>query len=621
MGSDEDTRSLIAYLQLTHPLADQARKDILGQIVLHTLVDADKPLGLGALRAAVASQYDLAIHAGDISAAVSLLRQKNRVEQYGSGFRLTGSERAVLSKARQDFEAIRSEAERAWLDSVASTWKIDDLEKRRALLTALREFLSQACTSYARDFLLAYKGDYAETEKDFVRLIRTLSQQYSRSIKELEIRRVLESELVNLFRNANEAQAKYLYSLFFGSLAMAYLGLPEDMRNAGDAELHKTRLYIDSNVIFSLLGCHLARDEMAIREMMRLSVSLNVSVCVSRITLNEMKRVLSDARERINEILRFGHSLEPAVTHALGPCESNPFVRKFFGQPNTSIQSWDEFYSTYSLGRLEEWLSEKRIVVVEDEEQYEELRQSAEYPNLLSLVEEAAAEGKGKGTEAVRHDAYLILRVMSIRSDEPSSGLFGARTWLISTDRHLPTTRDLDLKVPVVIWPDRWLQLVWPFVSPSALRSLDRVFGALISSAFTTVDYGSFPAFAYGEWVKEVKDPNLVRRIVGTIRVNLISRGLRDQDVTAQQHKDEVTAAVQSCLAHERATMMEQQRLIHQLQEELRRLREEVAPAPSEDKPQKTMSKPSQRRTGCLAVSCVCCAIALLLSLVIWHVH
>jgi hypothetical protein len=402
-----------------------------------------------------------------------------------AGLQLT--RRAEMDNSVRHAEAMRRDAVDAW---------ISDLAQKHAALTQsdLRD-LELDLTTYVVGLICVHGAEcvallYQDGKQVAEWLERVRSQipdglparaNYVEAIRAVELPAFLQS---------SDAKRKaYIGGLLNSAFLIHMLHLDPQCSAIVRAQLGGGVLYLDTNVIYRLLGLKGPEKFLAAKRLIEISRELNYEPVVSPRTVTEFKQSL-----RHNARILFDMPILPdeLLDVAIQATSDDDFVHTYY-QHRKQRSSWvtPELFIDY-YDQLEDLLSSCfQISVTKEPEtvQIEDRELSAQVSKLTTSLEHSRRDKFGDDDpplphdEVLRHDAYHRLLVLKLRGAEQSK-FSDTRYWFLTCDSKLPRydrfVRGGDAGVPFCALTGQWLQVLRPFLPRH--EDFDQVLAASVTS-------------------------------------------------------------------------------------------------------------------------------------------
>jgi predicted nucleic acid-binding protein len=307
----------------------------------------------------------------------------------------------------------------------------------------------------------------------------------TRILQNINIKEAAMATLLELMQSPDEEFIEYLFVMRQNFLCIEVLNLDPDCRIVQKEEFSKKQLFLDTNVILSLVIS--SEDQWQIRKLVENSIMLGCRVFVTKRTLKEYA-VLFDRTKSTLEALR-------ATPNQLAMA-TNPFIRSY-GKllANNEASSIDEFMGKYS--DLTKILVSFGVEIYEKE--HDEIPKLPSYDGLVREIQLCfyRLRDKPKSDEVAKHDAFHLLLMKELREPNKAS-LLGPDSWFLTcdltlplTDKYLRTEFDFSDKTSPIMIPSIWNEIISPFlVGIVTQKDLIEVFKSFISSDFTPTSEG-----------------------------------------------------------------------------------------------------------------------------------
>jgi hypothetical protein len=323
-------------------------------------------------------------------------------------------------------------------------------------------------------------------------------------ISDSTLRGAMKRGFSNFFQKLDKETSKFLFDVAENIFLLEVLNLDPECQCLQRIEFSKIFLFLDTNVIMSLLSAHDPRRHNIASEFVEICKSLGINLFVTSQTLTEYNHVLDSSDAAFKSIKIPAHLLEDYI---------DPFISSFAQEAKLNpSETWEGYYLRMRRlgGDVENRFNVKRYTT-----DWKEIYQKEFFEEVAEKVSKCAEihRGGGKKKEVADHDAYHIILVRELRKGQKET-IFGPTTWFASLDYSLLCVDRLvdkyyEEKTPATMNCDVWIQMMAPFLSRD-LRKYDasEVFSRIISSQFWVardrVNYENLKVIQ-GDWLNYSK--------------------------------------------------------------------------------------------------------------------
>ncbi len=215
------------------------------------------------------------------------------------------------------------------------------------------------------------------------------------------------------------------------------------------------RLYLDTNVVYSLLKLDGPRAYAKTRRVVELSRQLGYRVCVTPWTVTEMKESVRLARMRLA-----GRRPSPQTVSSLPPDRDDEvFIRAFRQTERETGLSLEDFLALYE--EVDRLLGAEGVEVIDEGCQAIDAVVDRLDDQIAEL--ERVREGPEKPRPLQEHDVKHRLLMQTLRGTERRR-FSNVGYLMLSNDRALckfaDTSRDSSTELPFAVWVDGWAHIV-----------------------------------------------------------------------------------------------------------------------------------------------------------------
>lgn len=266
-------------------------------------------------------------------------------------------------------------------------------------------------------------------------------------------------EIPTFFESQDGARAEYVTSLLNSSFFWHLLQVDEDCSRLLRDVVHGQQLFLDNNVVYSLVGFHGADMLASTHRMLELAVELGYSLRVTTKTIDEFQASLQYQMRKLQSRPPVPTELARIALHELG---TRSFLTAYWQELVSYGTSVEDFIAEKShLERVFDGLG----VRIHDEWRAE-IEQS---PELLTEMRTLRSVSPPSISDQVlEHDAFH--RILIGRTRGTTAYHFSeAKAWFLTHDRKLPhysqVARHGGTQLPFCLTTDQWVQLNRPLLT------------------------------------------------------------------------------------------------------------------------------------------------------------
>jgi hypothetical protein len=402
---------------------------------------------------------------------------------FAKTYTLSSSARAATLERIEAGETLEREAQESWL-------------------TELSENLANVTSNSLWDCLLRYAGRmllqhgaaaielFAGRDSDSDASDDAPSAILKQAIQDAQLEASLFSDIAvaiaTFFDGRSAVRTRYVVELADSMFSLFALGVDTDTRSVLVSNLPALTIFVDTNVIFGVVGAHQAPSAAAAADLFNIirDNSLPFKLYYHEKTLNELDRTISGIGDRLKR-----RRWTPAISRVLLniPHAISSIEVKFHELNSTTPTSPDIFLSRYS--SLPGLLAEYGLVIYRDPTSGSE----GEVNRRASLVAEYKAfaraerpKDREKPYSALDHDISIWVAGLAKRTSTNKGPLFSG-SLILSADR-LFQRFDREVLAPeyaerrnLVVFPHSLMQALRPFTTST--QDFDQTFMATFASA------------------------------------------------------------------------------------------------------------------------------------------
>lgn len=355
-------------------------------------------------------------------------------------------------------EAVTERVESEWKEGLAERHGLDG-DAASQLWAALERFIAALVHDRAEE---AAAFLYMTDQMGQVRFYSVLqgSLPVIEDLVSEDLAPLAREEIIRFFDPSNRLCVDYLADRLHAAFYFHLLNLDPSAAQLVRGKISNKTLYLDTNVLYRLLGLHGPALAFAPAKAVEVSKQLGCRLVVAQETINEFIRSL---RSEVNKIrlvpLKRDTYARLAAEH---PSDDLEFMQAFYRELNSGrISTADEFERKYSNVKvfLDEWGVELDEVVGTDQD-----RSDPSYQELFSELNNW--HRMEKPLESIDHDVVLLRHIDRLRGSVPQVA-GDVRYWLLTYDRRLTVFavhQATDERLPSCMLLDDWMQITRPFL-------------------------------------------------------------------------------------------------------------------------------------------------------------
>lgn len=308
--------------------SSDTREETLKSVIINSLYESDKPISKNELIVAIDILFDLEPYIPELENVLDNLVNQKLITRLSGQLSLTEDARSKLKIQYQEYTDLEKQRSKNFTKFLKITYPdISDTQSRH-LWNFYLEYLINCFYLYGENAILILnptlndKVDDKMLNNDFLRTIYLkLNDDYLVGI--------LKFVIDNYADNLTNEDLDYLDNLSQKTLAFTSLGYdPNSLTTLGDVNLIDWIVYLDTNVLFSLLDLHVHPENEACRNLIQLindnKDKLKISFRVSELTMKELIGKKSDFDDLDINLTT------PAIRALLKSRQMDEFSRKFY---------------------------------------------------------------------------------------------------------------------------------------------------------------------------------------------------------------------------------------------------------------------------------------------------
>jgi hypothetical protein len=335
----------------------------------------------------------------------------------------------------------------------------------------------------------------------------------------------VEAEFSDFFFNPSPELSRFFFAMAQSYVLIEVLNVDPELKQIEHATWSSKRIYLDTNIVLDILfrGDPAHKWAMTVIDATK---ELGAKMFVSQRTKAEVDKWLHDRKSATRKYLASPPALQQALAEQF---KIDVYYSSFKAEEEESGQGIEGFTIKYD--NYLDILSNKFGIKL-DPRAFDVKDDVPPYSNLMRVVKNITP---GKSGNVAEHDASSIIAIHEMRKSE-SFDEAGPSAWFLTSDASLYYVEMQNFGtdiIPASITIDAWLQLISPFVSPTALSSdAATAFTQLLGTSLVTANV--FPR-GIGDLLSVFMDDKefsaeQFRRIIGDVHVrnslSKLKRGL-----------------------------------------------------------------------------------------------
>jgi len=540
MNEELDIYQKVAQF-LINVRTNKPREIICHAIILGVLVDAEGELGVNQIVAKIQEKWKIKVPPERVSKSLKSLANSRDVEKKEGRYFMNDLQREHYRQSIQNRVSFFEEVEQDWIEAmqrVKKCRKLSDTEK--AMITKdFRNAISGLCDKHASRIVNFLSGAATELEHTFVgkEILDCLPTSVSRPAEILSI----EKDIFPLFfQSGDDKRAKYVAGITQTYIRRTIFEVETEGHEIFEAKMKPLNVYLDTNMIFSLLGLDGSERQEIAEHIVSMNRNLGMNTLVDQRSIQEFRSVLQNSKIQ-NIGLRIPKGIFAEVKKSILEPRYKPEIEFVLPDDSFTLLFWasldEDFVKTATrreiLHELERFLIHLEAVdiilsvkyevkIVEDSQRFvpdsDVLQQTAE------LVLEAANKRKVRKTQTTaEHDAIMFFVIIGQREQETPEFL-PSNYWLLSADRSLKEfyrrmqedgMTNLAHFMPIA----SWMELITPFLTIQLVDESDDavIVAKSLGEAFEYFEVHRMPPREVGEVLRRVPEtyergPELILR-------------------------------------------------------------------------------------------------------------
>ena len=465
-------RQLCFFEEGNSPEGLDQRDSPLSVLVELVLANKDAPLvSLRDVAEAIKSTFSIQATDEELSQVVAYLEDQGGIIRGGSDktqLAITDTRRSDHLKKADEVRDLEKRVFENWKEQVRKRYPMISEARLGELEKDLRDLLTRLFTLHGIECASLLHVGSPEADKLHQSMESSLFQRLPQ--RDGLIGRIRDLEVTRFFKEASGIRLRFLGHLLRSSFVLHTIQIDPNSFHFLKGQLEGVTLYLDTNMLFALLGLNGETKKRVTQHLIDVSKSLGMTAKITQRSVSEFLYVIRDTQTTFGNLPPLDRQM------ALIPAElgEEGILKAYFERYARDGISFDLFVSEYrvAVSRLAEYGLE-----VGDEIE-EGIPAHKDFQTISSRIYEAShaqyeqTYQRPLPSRVCDHDAFHVLLVREKRGRVPTN-FNDSTAWFITWDGKLPRftriERDLLGDVPFCIFASVWLA----FVTGLTLRTED----------------------------------------------------------------------------------------------------------------------------------------------------
>lgn len=416
-------------MRLAHlvPCGENLAVDVTADLILNALYEGSKPINIDTLGESMRVSFGVTILPQQIQSELDVLLSQDHIIKVGDGYVLSSKSEEQLQHLHTQQKNLKNSAIDSWRERLLQSepYYLDD-EEAKTLADDLVAFLNTLFVRHGAESIRLISGTQ-NSVIDFD-ILGALACLPKRSQKLLEIRQV---EFPRFVITQEPSEIRFLVSLI--KKAVTYLSgvCDPSVISVLRERLKDKRVYLDTNVVYRLLGLQGTDNQVSIESTVNLLNSYGVKIILHNKTAEELsKRLHYDAK-----ILK-KYSIHPDLARVGTKYRSDDnYISTYWAQTSKTGISVQDFidHNKHFMDIIHQYGVEPNIddtrLPPDNEARLNEL-------DSALRIAYVPRDSYGKSDSAFEHDAYVLTFIETLcHNNNPS--LANSPAWFVTADRSL----------------------------------------------------------------------------------------------------------------------------------------------------------------------------------------
>jgi len=488
-GLDNEELKL-SILRLSH-FSPSTEDEYGNQMIDYLLLDSLAAFELSLVTATeikdtIKKNFRLTFEEEEINAAANRLGIKKTIKYFKPERKFGKPKFQLVKKTEEDIannKAILQDIE----NKVYKEWKVEllktyegqqEVEKNIYKLTnVLQTFITRMFISHGVECVAILYPDSDKTQSWLKNIQGKILESLTTDNKNIDA--IISIEIPQFFKSKNESRRQYITNLFNASFLWHLIQVDEQCANLLKQVTKGQKLFLDNNILFSIIGLHGQDALEASNNMLRIADELGYELWITTKTIDEFHNSLNWKMKELRETPPVPASLAKIALEKLG---ADSFITVYWKNLIEKGITIEEFIAeiSYLDDILEGFNIQTSHKFRKDIDNSEELKEEE------SLLRKACGEYLNK--HIIEHDAFHRLFIGKIRKG-PKYKFKDAKAWFLTQDQKLPFYSKVARKgqgyLPFCITTNQWMQINRPFLTRTKnVKDYEESFYVLITQPY-----------------------------------------------------------------------------------------------------------------------------------------
>lgn len=434
--------------------ANKPRETICHALILGVLADEEDGFGVRQVVRKIQEKWKIKVPPHRVSEGLKALSSSGIVNRQEGRYLMDDHQKEQYQQDVRNRVSFFEEVEQDWIETIQRTGKCRQLTvtEKRTIIEDFRAVIGGLCDRYASKVANFLSGGTTQLEQTFVskEIVACLPASKSRPAPILSV----EKKIFPLFfQNADDRRAKYVSGVAQTYIRRTIFEVETQGRSIFEAKMKTLNVYLDTNMIFSLLGFHGPERQEVAEHVVSMNSDLGITTMVDQRSIEEFKSVLDSSR-RNGTGLRIPKGIfaevkkvilepryKPEIEFVL---PDDPFALLFWASLDEGfvktarrreiLSQWERFLAYFE--SVDTILSVKYKIGIGRQSQGC-IPAGDAFQKTVDLILQAAEKHKiRKSVKTAEHDATMFFLIAKLRAEETPEFL-PSNYWLLSADRSL----------------------------------------------------------------------------------------------------------------------------------------------------------------------------------------
>jgi hypothetical protein len=467
---------------------NEPRELICHSLVLSILADSSNSFSVNRTVREIESKWKIRVPPERVSRSLKKLAIENNISKNENTYFMDEQQKEKYYQNIKIRLSFFKEVENDWIENMQRSGSCRPLkeDEKELVIKDFRYVMDAICDRHVQKVINFLNNKAMDMQNTFIgkELIECIPPSDTRTEDILNIEKTI---FPLFFQNTDTRRSQYCAGLAQTYLRRTIFEVETQGKNIFEKKLNSVNLFLDTNLIFNLLGLHGDEEKETTERLIGLNRSVGVNVIVDKRSIQEFRSVLNNSRKNnigpripreifseVKKAIKIP-TYKPSIEFAL---PEDSFALAFWASLDddakdiprkTAIARWDAFLNY--LDSVEIILSEKYKIKTVNECSKTPFEQTELEEAVESILGAARRHRASKTRSTAEHDAIVFFTIKRLREDENPT-LLPSNTWLLTADstlkdfhKSMSKVKDNGNGLTYFLTVTPWTELIMPFLN------------------------------------------------------------------------------------------------------------------------------------------------------------